>query len=255
MFKDDRIAGSWPRLTERIQSRGKLIEWAAAEPVFTDVHTLNDLLAATRRGADLARSDRILGALVRLAAADSGDDEDALLLLLHLLSDGAANLARYAPGNGYEAMSFVVAELALTIRSFPWRRRTRAFGANLLRDTQSRLMEEIAPRRQRRYTAQVVPVDPLGAGGDVLGSVGPSGCDDAELDLEELFAWAARTGVANARDLAMLLELERLHRHGAGTRLRVAAEYGIHERTLRRRRARALDALRAAREDYLRDVS
>ncbi len=97
-------------------------------------------------------------------------------------------------------------------------------------------------------------MDPL-AGDDVLGSAVPNGCDVPVIDLAELFEWAARTGVAHPRDLAMLLELERRHRHCAATRLRVAAEHGIHERTLRRRRARALDALRAAREDYLRDVS
>ncbi len=119
MFRDDRIAGNWSRLAERVHSAGKFVEWAAAEPVLAGLSTVDDLAAATRRGADPARADRILGALVRLAAADSGNDEDALLLLLHLLSDGAASLTRYAPGHGQEAMSFVVAELALT--SVPFR--------------------------------------------------------------------------------------------------------------------------------------
>ncbi len=254
MFRDDRIAGSWAGLAERISSRGKLGDWATTEPVFAASCSLDDLVAATRRGAEPAHADRVLGALVRLAAADGGKDEDALLLLLHLLSDGAAGLARYAPGHGHEAMSFVVAQLTLTIRGFPWRRRTRAYAANLLRDTKAQLLEEFAPRRQRQAGVEVVLVDPLAPGG-LLGLAKSDADDDREIGLEDLLEWAARTGVAAPRDLAMLLELERRRQHGAATRLRVAAQCGIHERTLRRRRARALDALRAAREDYLREVS
>ncbi len=165
MFRDDQVAGSWAGLAERISLRGKLGEWGATEPVFTGSCSLDDLLAATRGGADRAHADRVLGALVRLAAADGGDDEDALLLLLHLLSDGAASLTRYAPGHGHEAMSFVVAQLTLTIRGFPWRRRTRAYAANLLRDTKAQLLEEFVPRRQRQAGVEVVLVDPLAPGG------------------------------------------------------------------------------------------
>ncbi len=221
MFRDDRIAGSWARLVEQINSRGKLVEWRATEPVLAGSCSLDDLVAATRRGADRAHADRVLGALVRLAAADGGDDEDALLLLLHLLSDGAASLTRYAPGQGLEAMSFVVAELTLTIRSFPWRRRTRAYAANLLQDTKAQLLEEFAPRRQRQSGVDVVLVDPLAAGG-VLALAPTEPYDDQDIALQDLLEWAARTGVAARRDLAMLLELERRRQHGAGTRLRVA---------------------------------
>ena len=61
--------------------------------------------------------------------------------------------------------------------------------------------------------------------------------------------WAARTGVAPAGDLVLLLQSERVPA-GPG-RHAVAREFGLHERALRRRRSRTLAVLRAASDRYL----
>ena len=61
--------------------------------------------------------------------------------------------------------------------------------------------------------------------------------------------WAARTGVAPANDLAMLLLSERAP--AGPSRHAVAREFGLHERALRRRRNRTLSVLQAASDRYL----
>ena len=53
----------------------------------------------------------------------------------------------------------------------------------------------------------------------------------------------------------MLLDLERRRGYGTATRHRVAHDLGINERTVRRRRDRALAALRQAGPAYLAAVA
>ena len=56
-------------------------------------------------------------------------------------------------------------------------------------------------------------------------------------------------------DLLMLLDLERRRGYGTATRHRVANDLGINERTVRRRRDRAIAALRQAAPTYLASVA
>ena len=53
----------------------------------------------------------------------------------------------------------------------------------------------------------------------------------------------------------MLLDLERRRGYGTATRHRVANDLGINERTVRRRRDRAIAALRQAAPTYLTSVA
>lgn len=69
--------------------------------------------------------------------------------------------------------------------------------------------------------------------------------------LGDLLCWAERNNVAGADDLRMLVRLHEGAGYGSGGRHRVAAEFGINERTLRRRRDRTLTALRAAGPRFL----
>ncbi len=126
MFSDDTIAGSWPVLAARLDRRATISRWAAAEPALGAATVVTALPALLRPGADRAGVDRMLAGLVRLAAADGGDDEDAVLVLLHLLSDGALALAARLVDVAPDMLRLVVGELTAQIRAFPWRRRTRA---------------------------------------------------------------------------------------------------------------------------------
>jgi len=271
MFRCPSVVGSWPVLVGRLDAAGVPASWGAVEPALSGLASVEDLSSWVAPDVDRDRVDAVLGALVRLAAADGGDDRDAVLVLLHLLSDGARALAARLRDLADEALLLVVGELTVQIRSFPWRRRTRAYAANLLLDTRAALLRELCPGRGRRRVVREVLVDPLdqrAVAGLLDRAVAAPGEDASEL--AEMLVWAARTGVAPVEDLVLLAELAHPHppavldrgdRHGhavvgeRGTQGDVARRLQICERTLRRRRDRALAALSAASESYLQAVA
>jgi hypothetical protein len=246
MFHDNRFAGSWPDLVARLDAAATVRRWAAADPALTGLTGIDDITGILAKGADPDRADEVMGALVRLAARDGGDDADAVLLLLHLLSDGVLALAGRLPGPT-DVVPVVVAELTCQIRSFPWRRRTRAYAANLLLDTKHVLWCEGAHHRAGNPEELTAPHCLEGRDQEIRGNGGTG--DDEDLDLIDVLMWAARTGVAPPNDLVMLLLSERAPA-GPG-RHAVAREFGVHERALRRRRSRTLSVLRAAGDRYL----
>lgn len=254
MFGDITLAGDWAALTIRLTDQRSLRRWAGLEPSLAELKDLEDLAWRLRPGVDRTRADELLGALVRLAAADGHDDPDAVLVLLHLLSDGAQVLAARLTDLTTDTLALVVGELTVQIRSFPWRRRTRAYAANLLLDTKKALWRELRPHRTRTHPeAGEVLIDPTdqAAATRLFPSCVQGQGDDEKLDLRDVLVWAERTGVAPGRDLALLLAIERTREYGGPAQLHVASEWGISERTLRRRRDRTLTALQAASSSYL----
>ena len=145
-------------------------------------------------------------------------------------------------------MSLVISELTCRIRSFPWRQRTRAHAANLLLDTKHVLLGE-RPARGEDGQHRDMLMDPC----DPIWLVFEASPPAPEHDLTELLDWADRNDVAGADDMRMLVRLHELAGYGTASRHRVAAEFGINERTLRRRRDRTLAALQAAAPRYLQD--
>lgn len=254
MFADTATVGSWDELAGRLTDQHTLERWGQREAVLSDLSDLVSLSQQLCAGADRQRADALLGALVRLAAADGSDDADAVLLLLHLLSDGAQVLAARIADLTDDPLGLVVGELTVQIRSFPWRRRTRAYAANLLLDTKKALWRELKPHRTRTVPdADEVLIDPTDARAvaGLFDSTVVSPGDDDELILTDVFAWAEATGVAEARDLGLLLQIERNREYGGNVQAELARACGMSERTLRRHRDRALAALRAACSSYL----
>lgn len=254
MFDDTTLAGSWDALTLRMTCQQTLERWRRLEPALAGLTDLPGLARQLRPGMPRARTDELLGALVRLAAADGHDEPDAVLVLLHLLSDGVEVLAARLADQTGDSLALVVGELTVQIRSFPWRRRTRAYAANLLLDTKAALWRELRPHRTRTHPqAGEVLVDPTDSRqvAALLHGAGAAPGDDTELDLHDVLVWAASTGVAPSRDLALLLAIEHSREYGGPAQLHVASEWGINERTLRRRRDRTMTALRAASGSYL----
>ena len=122
MFHDDSIAGNWQALVQRIEATDALGRWAVDDERLAGLHDIaDDLLPLLAVGTDAARTDGVLGALVRRAAVAGGADDDALLLILHLFSDWvcpmAVQLRDLAPG----MVSVIVSELTCQIRSYRWR--------------------------------------------------------------------------------------------------------------------------------------
>ena len=245
MFCDDSLAGSWPVLVARLDAAGTVPRWAAAEPALTGMAGVGDLAMVLARGADHARADAVIGALVRWAAGDAGDDGDAVLLLLHLLSDGVLAMAARLRGLGDLLVPAIVAELTCQIRVFPWRRRTRAYAANLLLDTKHVLWTESAHARGGVEDL----LDPHSDAWEPRAAARSAAAEE-DLDLVDVLMWAARNAVCPPGDLVVLLASERVPAGPA--RRALAAEFGLHERALRRCRHKTLTALREASGHYLR---
>ena len=251
MYPDATTAGSWTELTDRLDRQDVLKRWSQLEPALAAVEGCEQLRELLRPGVTPARADELLGALVRLGAAAGGDDQDAVLLLLHLLAEGATALARRLSDLSGGVLALVVGELTVQIRAFPFERRTRAYAANLLCDTRLAVLRELLPHRTRSTPNAVEvlfdPTDPERTGRLFEQ---PANNDD-DLDLLDLLVWAERTGVVDARGVAALLATEAARQEHRGYAPIAAAACGISSRTSRRHRRQALTALRGARDNYL----
>jgi hypothetical protein len=239
MSPTDSLGVSWPALTDRVEPANTLARWAATEHALAGVGTLDELAAIVHRGGNAARADELLGALIRLAALDGGDDEDAALLVAHLLANGTRKLALQVRDLSADIDDLLAGQLWLQIRTFPWQRRTRAYAKSLLLDTRLGVLAELRPYRTRAGHDPVLLVDPI----STPAVDGPS---DAELldrpflhehDLDEAGDGTHR-GVNIAAEIAD-----------------VAERHGVHAKTIWRRRARALTALQQASSDYLAAVA
>ena len=250
MFTDPTIAGNWPALVERLDRTHRPSSWAAQATALKDLQSVADLPALVARATDPAHADQVIGALVRLAAADGADDPDALLVLLHLFSAGVHTLAAKLGHLSDEIVTVVVGELTCQIRRYPWRRRTRAYASNLLLNTKQALL-----RGELRKGLPDQPMLVLFDPHDALRLVDTAQQDRDDIDVVDLLRWAGSHGIAPLEDLLMLLDLERRRGYGTGSRQRVAQERGINERTIRRRRDKALTALREASDAYLANVA
>jgi len=257
MFHDDTLAGSWPVLAERLDRDAALARWGEIEVPLAGLGRIEELLTLVGRHAEPARADTVIGALVRRAAADGGRDDDALLLLLHLLSDMAASLAAQLADLDPNVLIVVVGELACQIRSYPCRRRSRAWAANLRAETRRAVLAELLPWVRRHPQCAERPVDPHSrdwARSPLCAAV-PGPGEDQDLDVLDLLGWALRAGV-DPEDLALLIATERgRDEYRGATDRRIAAEQGVALRTLYRKRERTLTALRGVAHDYLAAVA
>lgn len=136
-----------------------------------------------------------------------------------------------------DALGVVLGELACQIRCYPWRRRTRAFAAGLLLDTQHVLWRgELRPPREDLYDP-MFPPPPVDR--PII---------DDEPELVDFLGWAAANGVATAAEVDLL---QAIIQAGPGSQAVLAQARGIGVKTLRRRRARTIAALQRAAGTYL----
>ena len=231
-------------LADRLDAADTLTRWACAEPSLGCVSSVSELFRALQPDSEPSRWDTLLGALLRLAAADGGGDDNAVLVVLHVVDRGADRLCRrgFDPG-------LILGELTIQIRTFPWRTRTRAFAANLLLDTEHALCREVNPARMRTRRRAIPALDLFGDPSPRDEVNADPGSDD--LDLVDLLLWAERTGILAARDLSMLVEYYYAREFTGAGHEHVAQVYGVNVRTSKRRCTAALQALRAAVPQYL----
>lgn len=229
--------------------------------MFAGLSTFDDLLRITR-SPDFDRVDALLGALLRLGSVRGGREPDAVIMLIELMKPGLTVLASQLADLAPDPYALAVSEMALQILEFgPGPRGglpRRAFASHLLRGTRRRLLEQLRPRTPDLAGVPEVPVDSLVAlMTEVLDAPAPGCGPDAEVECQDLFEWAERSGVLSRRDAQLLLAAEesRDRRRNATRQGRVAATCGVHPSTLRRHRARTLATLCASRDRYLAEAA
>jgi hypothetical protein len=252
-----------PQLAEMVE--GEVWDrWVSAEPELAAVGSLAEL-NALRASA----TDGPLGALVRLAAADGGDEELAGIAVVHQLEAGVQRLVCEFRNLTEDIEAVVIGALWEEIRTFPWRRRTRSYAANLLYDTRRGVTATLLPGTTRRGPEPVVLIDPQSQLMNALTERRTTGwresLDDAAAELAELLGWAVTAGVvtdAQARLLVELVTADRVARdprspnsaRGAcsvAAATRVAERHGLCRKTVFRQRDKAIRRLREAADRYL----
>ena len=238
----------------RLDATATFDRWAGLVPQLScggSVSSVAGVFAELAPGSGPAHHDRLLGALLQLAAADGGNDGDAVLAVLHAVAEGATRL----PRRGFDE-GLVLGELTIRIRTYPWRTRQRAVAANLLRDTEHELCCEVnlAWMRTRSHVQRVsevaVGIQPWDTVDAPKTDAVPDPADD-DLDLVDVVLWAERTGVVDARDLSMLIEYHYGRSLTGAGHEHVARVFGVNVRTSKRRCTAALAALKAAAPQYL----
>ncbi len=166
--------------------------------------------------------------------------------------------------------------LWVRIRCFPWRRRTRAIAANILRDARADVLSQLTQPRTGGSDWTCYPVDPKSwvmdrtTAGDAPDRLtpGPAG-DHAIRELVDVLAWALASRIIRHDDLVLLLDLVAAGedvfeletpwmKRGVCSQAavaRVAEQRGVCGKTIRRRRDRIVSTLRAASGRYLGDVA
>lgn len=241
--------------------------WCVAEPDLAQVRSLTEL--------DLLRgsaTDGPLGALVRLAAMDGGDDELAGIAVVHQLRGGVRRLVRQFRNLTDDVEAVVIGALWEQIRTFPWRRRTRSHAANLIYDTRTAVTALLLPGRTRGGGQPIVLIDPQSWVMDALaGAEVPTASDTdcAVEDLADLLGWAVKNGVVTTADARLLVELvgagREEHRdpcppwsRGACSlkaATKVAKRRGQCTKTVIRQRDQIVTRLRATAPQYLAEAA
>ena len=243
--------------------------WVEAEPALLGIAGLDALHGLRGRAADDP-----LGALVRLAAKDGRDEQLTAVAVVHQMEGGVRRLVNNLRDLSDDIEAVVVGALWAEVRSFPWRRRTRAFAASLLFDTRAAVIEVLLPGRTRGGPEPVVFLDPQLL---LAGSLHPvsctwdtsAPCEQSAEELLELIDWALAGHVIDREDSVLLLDLVAAGEEVAdgdtprtlrGTTsqaavLRVAERRGVSGKTVMRHRDRVVASLRQATSQYLADVA
>lgn len=253
MAPSDFLGESWIDLCARIDAR-RLRRWATTEPALSAFTDLVELADDVHSSADRRHVDDVFGALLRLAATDCGDDQDAALVVAHLMHKGSRSVAIALSDLSGDIDAVVATELWMQIRGYRWRQRRHSHALGLKNDTRAAVLREFAPDRTTDGRRRQVSLSPHVV--TSLSDARPVWSDanegtparDPEDELLDILSWAKGTGVLTDDDLRLLLEFEL----ATGPQRRVAAaEWGLTDRHIRRRCTQVKQRLHDARLAYL----
>lgn len=216
-------------------------------------------LPAWLRAADWDAADRVLLALAELSAPDGGDDVAATGTLTWVLLPGASLLAFRLGRLSQRIDEILAAQLWLEARTFPWQRGHKV-AANILMNTRKGVMRDLGVADSADPTGtRSIPFPPTAevwtSAAHRVHQTDPT----AKQELLDILDLATATGVLSEDEaellvsLAQATDLARPARSGRGhaglmapaASEAVAAERGVSARTVRRRAARSVGALRA----------
>lgn len=226
--------------------------WQATHPELRVVDELADL-PAWLRAADWSDADRVLLALAQLSAPDGGDDVAATGALAWVLLPGASLLAFRLGRLSGRIDEILAAQLWVEARTFPWKRGHKV-AANILMNTRKGVIRDLGLGEQSDRTIPFAPTAELwteAAHGHGAGITPEDALQDI-LDLATSKGALARADGDLLLDLAHAADLASPARCGRGhaglmapaASEAVAADRGVSARTVRRRAARSVSALR-----------
>lgn len=222
----DRLDREWEELVQRGVADQALARWRRRNPAL-DFATVDDLVGALAdRGLDPTVRNRVLCALLDLAA----DDQLAARLVLHRFLPYLKTLvADHEPFDPEEWVGLVVAVAYEVICSYPVEDGPGHATANLSREIRRRVLAALADRRRgdRELTGDL---------GDL--EAAPSADDQdpfATVDLHDFLAWAVRRRLVDRRAVDLVVQT----RIGGVSVAAVAAAGRECAATLRQRRWRA----------------
>lgn len=262
--------GVSPAELNELVAGGVWDRWLVADPSLGDVSSLDELHARRGLGADCA-----LGALVRLAARDGGDEELAAIAVVHQLQGGLRRLIRDLADLSEDVEPVVVAALWEQVRTFPWRQRTRAYASNLMWETRASALAQFQLGRTRHGREPLVFVDTMTTlldtvasdRGDLSVQLGES--VDSSADFAKVLAWARARRLLTWDDEQLLIDLVRAgyqvaDREAPRTRrgscseaalALVAEQRGVCTKTVARQRNRVVATLRQQGPRFVGEVA
>jgi hypothetical protein len=149
MSPTDYLGATWTDLTARLDAEQTLARWGLAEPALADLAGLDELAAVVHSGSQLERTDRIFAALLRTAAAAGGGEQDAGLVIGHLLDNATRKMAIGLRDLSADIDALIASALWVEIRAFRWQHRERGYAKGLLLDTRAAVLRDLCADRRR----------------------------------------------------------------------------------------------------------
>lgn len=235
-------------LSDRLDRSGKWLEWQRSDARLAHVESLRAARWAYQER--VGHSGQVVAALVGIASRRGLADEDAALASLVMLEPGICAILKHlgAAVSLEDAVDHVWEEIVTaapaqgpSCASFILRRAREEIGLDQRRGD---------PRNQEILVPSGVPEAAVEA------LVEPT------AELVDLMEWARGRGVVDDSEVELVFSLMSApanavdRRRGAygAAQLALAEQRGITDRTLRRRRARVEQKLRAARAEYLAEI-
>lgn len=233
----DQLDTEWSHLAETAYYQRELDRWAAHSPAFEGIGGCRDLIGTLLdRSCEWQRKDAILLALVLQARRGDDSNPIAARVVLQAMLPGVRTFVRRLShtGDREEADAAMLAGMVAAIADYPCERRPHRVAINLLW-----LAYEHARKTCRRYDAEIA------VGLDIANGSNPFVAESSTVELLGVVGCAVEQRIVGPDEARLLLRL-RVADVRAGE---IAAQEGVCERTIDRRRRLAERRLRdSARE-------